>query len=116
MENMKLIVLLNQVTITPRRLLSHLSGIRHYEKDVKKVREQKEKARRLLKSPEKLTDNTQAKLKDEKKSIKQGKKEFEQEEYYLKERFESVIEALNLFKDDPLLYKPGKILQHNIYI
>ncbi|XP_062858326.1 serine beta-lactamase-like protein LACTB, mitochondrial [Trichomycterus rosablanca] len=105
------------VTITPRLLLSHLSGIRHYEKDAKKVREQKEKARRLLKSPEKkdqkLTDETKTKPKEEENTTKSKdgksgkKKEFEQEEYYLKDRFESVIQALDLFKDDPLIYKPG---------
>ncbi len=39
-------------------LLSHLSGIRHYEKDAKKVREDKEKAKHLLKPPEKKEEKS----------------------------------------------------------
>lgn len=107
-----------QVTITPRMILSHLSGIRHYEKDAKKVREDREKAKRPLKPPVKdeksLTENKEkaktednnAKGKDAKQA--QRKQEFEQEEYYLKDSFESVTQALDLFKDDPLIFRPGK--------
>ncbi|KTF92952.1 hypothetical protein cypCar_00026008 [Cyprinus carpio] len=114
------------VTITPWMLLSHLSGIRHYEKDAKKVREDKEKAKRLLKPPEKKeqksSDENKEKPKAEDSSAKskeakggqRRKKEFEQEEYYLKDNFENVIQALDLFKDDPLIFKPGMLsLEHN---
>ncbi|XP_045894554.1 serine beta-lactamase-like protein LACTB, mitochondrial isoform X3 [Micropterus dolomieu] len=105
------------VTITPRMILSHLSGIRHYEKDAKKVKEDKEKAKRLLKPPVKEKDDEKSSNKD-KPSIEQNtkgkeatpaqkKKEFEHEEYYLKDNFESVTQALDLFKDDPLIFKPG---------
>ncbi|XP_074489030.1 serine beta-lactamase-like protein LACTB, mitochondrial isoform X3 [Sebastes fasciatus] len=104
------------VTITPRMLLSHLSGIRHYEKDAKKVKEDKDKAKRLLK-PEKKEDvkssseikdkpATEQNAKDKEATQPQKKKEFEHEEYYLKDNFESVIQALDLFKDDPLIFKP----------
>lgn len=95
-----------------------MSGIRHYEKDAKKVREEKEKAKRLIKFPEKnekeekssavskektkVDDERSSKTKEDKK-----KKEFEQEEYYLKDRFENVVQALDLFKNDPLIFKPG---------
>lgn len=34
--------------------------------------------------------------------------EFEEPEYYVKEPYKSVKESLALFKDDPLLAKPGK--------
>lgn len=107
------------VTITPRMLLSHLSGIRHYEKDTKKVKEDKEKAKRLLKPPvkEREDEKRSSEKKDEpsaeqntkgKEAIKTPKKkEFEHEEYYLKDNFESVTQALDLFKDDPLIFKPG---------
>ncbi|XP_073688186.1 serine beta-lactamase-like protein LACTB, mitochondrial isoform X2 [Garra rufa] len=106
------------VTITPRMLLSHLSGIRHYEKDGNKVREDKEKAKRLLKPTEKKEEKGSEENKEKPKSqdisakskeAKGGrkKKEFEQEEYYLKDSFENVIQALDLFKDDPLIFKPG---------
>ncbi|KAI7811843.1 serine beta-lactamase-like protein LACTB, mitochondrial isoform X1 [Triplophysa rosa] len=107
-----------KVTITSRMLLSHLSGIRHYEKDAKKVREDKEKAKRLLKFPEKKeekdTGENKEKPRTEDSSTKskeakgrQRIKEIEQKEYYLKDSFENVIQALDLFKDDPLIFKPG---------
>lgn len=110
---------LNQVTITPRMLLSHLSGIRHYEKDGQKVREDKEKAKRLLKPPEKKEEKGSAENKEKPKAEDSGakskkkKKEFEQEEYYLKDNFENVIQALDLFKDDPLIFKPGMFSFHS---
>lgn len=112
--------MLFQVTITPRMLLSHLSGIRHYEKDAEKVKEDKVKAKRLLKPPvtEKEDEKDSAENKDKPTTEKttkskeaakvQNKKEFEHEEYYLKDNFESVIQALDLFKDDPLIFEPGK--------
>ncbi|MEQ2264360.1 hypothetical protein XENORESO_002148 [Xenotaenia resolanae] len=107
------------VTITSRMLLSHLSGIRHYEKDAKKVKEDKEKAKRLLKPPGKQKEDEKSlsesrdkpgadQSSEGKESTQaQRKKEFEHEEYYLKDNFESVIQSLDLFKDDPLIFKPG---------
>lgn len=107
------------VKITPRMLLSHLSGIRHYEKDAKKVKEDREKAKRLLKPPVKEKEDeksssankdkpaTEQSTKDKEATQAQKKKEFEHEEYYLKDNFDSVIKALDLFKDDPLIFKPG---------
>nr|XP_019969628.1 PREDICTED: serine beta-lactamase-like protein LACTB, mitochondrial [Paralichthys olivaceus] len=113
------------VTITPRMILSHLSGIRHYEKDVKKVKEDREKAKRLLKpllkekedekssSENKDTTEQSSKEKDNTKAKK--KKEFEHEEYYLKDNFESVTQALDLFKDDPLIFKPGSTFYYSTH-
>lgn len=96
-------------------LLSHLSGIRHYEKDANKVREDKEKAKRVLKAPviKKEVTNNSASSKDKhgadhSNKEAQNKKEFEHEEYYLKKKFENVTQALDLFKDDPLIFQPGK--------
>lgn len=98
-------------------LLSHLSGIRHYEKDANKVKEDKEKAKRILKAPvlEKegpkssdLSKDKPGAEQDNKKKDAQEKKEFEHEEYYLKKNFENVTQALDLFKDDPLIFQPGK--------
>lgn len=113
-------ILLFQVTITPRMILSHLSGIRHYEKDAKRVKEDKEKAKRLLKPPVKEKEEeksstgnkdkptTEKNTKSTEATKAQKKKEFEHEEYYLMDNFESVIQALDLFKDDPLIFEPGK--------
>uniref|UniRef100_A0A1A8FZB3 Lactamase, beta n=2 Tax=Nothobranchius korthausae TaxID=1143690 RepID=A0A1A8FZB3_9TELE len=106
------------VTITSRMILSHLSGIRHYEKDAKKVKEETEKAKRLLKPPGKDGENasssekmsevsTDQESKSKDSSQARRKKEFEHEEYYLKDNFENVIRSLDLFKDDPLIFKPG---------
>ncbi|XP_063053760.1 serine beta-lactamase-like protein LACTB, mitochondrial isoform X2 [Engraulis encrasicolus] len=112
------------VTITPRLILSHLSGIRHYEKDAKKVREDKEKAKRLVKIPDKAEKEEKKEEKEkaedestskDKSKDKKKKKEFEQEEYYLKDRFESVIQALDLFKNDPLIYKPGSTFLYSTH-
>ncbi|XP_007424474.1 serine beta-lactamase-like protein LACTB, mitochondrial [Python bivittatus] len=110
-----------KVTVTTRLLVSHLSGIRHYEKDISKVKEEKEKANRKAakiaasaskekedKGTEK-SDLIKGKPEQEGKNCKSGRKkrEFEHEEYYLKDKFEHVIDSLNIFKNDPLFFKPG---------
>ncbi|KAK6475233.1 serine beta-lactamase-like protein LACTB [Huso huso] len=119
------------VTITTKMLVSHLSGIRHYEKDPKKVKDEKEKLNRDLEGDKKTgtTGSEEKEVEDEEKDKQPGmrqssiakpedmkcsnaknpakKKELEQEEYYLKVKFENVIQALNLFKNDPLIFKPG---------
>ncbi|KAM8890820.1 serine beta-lactamase-like protein LACTB, mitochondrial isoform 2-T2 [Spinachia spinachia] len=96
----------SDVTITPRMILSHLSGIRHYEKDARKVKESREKAKGLLK-PAKEEDEKRSSENKGKEGTQEKKKEFEHEEYYLKDNFESVTEALDLFKDDALIFQPG---------
>ncbi|XP_058521716.1 serine beta-lactamase-like protein LACTB, mitochondrial isoform X3 [Ochotona princeps] len=119
-----------KVSVTTRLLISHLSGIRHYEKDMKKVKEEKAyKALKMIKETvisdherelkEKGDKNNEknyfAKPKTEQdpeaksRNSKPGKKknDFEQGELYLKEKFENSIESLRLFKNDPLFFKPG---------
>ncbi|OPJ70137.1 hypothetical protein AV530_019360 [Patagioenas fasciata monilis] len=122
-----------KVTITTRLLVSHLSGIRHYEKDITKVKEEKEKANRVFKQTKdkeqkekegkEIEKTDSAKLRKEhegevksRNSKPGGKdKEFEQEEYYLKEKFESVFESLKIFKNDPLFFKPGSQFLYSTY-
>ncbi|XP_023041055.1 serine beta-lactamase-like protein LACTB, mitochondrial isoform X2 [Piliocolobus tephrosceles] len=113
-----------KVSVTTRLLISHLSGIRHYEKDIKKVKEEKAyKALKMMKetvafeqekegkSNEK-NDFTKFKTEQENeakcRNSKPGKKknDFEQGELYLREKFENSIESLRLFKNDPLFFKP----------
>ncbi|XP_044518370.1 serine beta-lactamase-like protein LACTB, mitochondrial [Gracilinanus agilis] len=119
-----------KVSVTTRLLISHLSGIRHYEKDMKKVKEEKAyKALKMMKETMEFNQdkdlkeiggksnekNDIAKVKIEQDSegkgrnSKPGKKknDFEQDELYLKEKFENSIESLRLFKNDPLFFKPG---------
>ncbi|XP_052043913.1 serine beta-lactamase-like protein LACTB, mitochondrial isoform X2 [Apodemus sylvaticus] len=118
-----------KVSVTTRLLISHLSGIRHYEKDMKKVKE--EKAYKALKMMKGIPPSDQEKELKEKggksheksdspkakgeqdsearcRGGKPGKKrnDFEQGELYLKEKFENSIESLRLFKNDPLFFKP----------
>lgn len=69
------------MTITTRHLLSHLSGIRHYEKKETKDEEVDKK--------KKQTD------------------EMKLEEYFLKTTFSSLKDAMKLFQDDELFHKPG---------
>uniref|UniRef100_A0A8B9S0W3 Lactamase beta n=1 Tax=Accipiter nisus TaxID=211598 RepID=A0A8B9S0W3_9AVES len=125
-----------KVAITTRLLVSHLSGIRHYEKDITKVKEEKEKANRALKLTKPYQDKEQKEKEgkgiEKTDSVKPRKehegevksrnskpgrrdKEFEQEEYYLKEKFESVIESLKIFKNDPLFFKPGSQFLYSTY-
>ncbi|XP_027766483.1 serine beta-lactamase-like protein LACTB, mitochondrial [Empidonax traillii] len=123
-----------KVTITTRLLVSHLSGIRHYEKDIAKVKEEKEKANRALRPTKPHQDKEQREGKGTEKpdsakprkeqdgetrtrNSKPGRrdKEFEQEEYYLKEKFESVIDSLKIFKNDPLFFKPGSQFLYSTY-
>ncbi|ELW71317.1 Serine beta-lactamase-like protein LACTB, mitochondrial [Tupaia chinensis] len=122
-----------KVSVTTRLLISHLSGIRHYEKDIKKVKEEKAyKALKMLKETTMTSDQEKelkekggksnekidfAKAKTEQdneakgRNSKPGKKknDFEQGELYLKEKFENSIDSLRLFKNDPLFFKPGKL-------
>ncbi|XP_049761787.1 serine beta-lactamase-like protein LACTB, mitochondrial isoform X2 [Elephas maximus indicus] len=119
-----------KVSVTTRLLISHLSGIRHYEKDMKKVKEEKAyKALKMMKETMEFDQEKQLKEKGGKsnenndfvkakaeqdneakgRNSKPGKKknDFEQGELYLKEKFENSIESLRLFKNDPLFFKPG---------
>lgn len=116
--------------------MSHLSGIRHYEKDITKVKEEKEKANRALKltkspqdkeqkakegkgteNPDGVKQKKEHESETKSRNSKPGRndKEFEQEEYYLKEKFESVIESLKIFKNDPLIFKPGEFLLNMLF-
>ncbi|XP_073508810.1 serine beta-lactamase-like protein LACTB, mitochondrial [Phyllobates terribilis] len=97
-----------KVTITTRLLVSHISGIRHYEKDIQKIRKKIGK-----KSSEIPVDDTESTRIGEQRRSKpdtaksQKSAALEPEEFYIKDKFNSVIEALELFKNDPLVFKPG---------
>lgn len=78
-----------KVTITMRHLVTHLSGIRHYTKKDENNSDGNKK-------PENNTHN-----------VKSNQGEFKAEEYYIKEHFSTIENSLNLFKDDPLAFKPG---------
>ncbi|XP_053318043.1 serine beta-lactamase-like protein LACTB, mitochondrial [Spea bombifrons] len=104
-----------KVVITTRLLVSHLSGIRHYEKDVQKIRKELEKAQPGRSGPppgattEKPVLGTDGKNDTKELSVAANRKSrgLEPEEFYIKEKFDSVIDALELFKNDALAFKPG---------
>ena len=81
--------------ITVRQLVSHLSGIRHYDK-------KKEE------SSDQTKDNNRKKRNNNNNNNNNGSRDTEFKEFYLNQKFESVSKALDLFKDDELLSKPGK--------
>ncbi|KAL7643401.1 UNVERIFIED_CONTAM: hypothetical protein RMT77_005383 [Armadillidium vulgare] len=109
-----------KVTITTRHLLTHSSGIRHY-----KLKDELEKVDKDSSSDDESTVKRSEKILDveekrnemramlAEKALKTKNKppescEFDLEEYYIKEEFISVKEALKLFQDDELLFKPGE--------
>ncbi|MCL4130030.1 UNVERIFIED_CONTAM: hypothetical protein GTU68_063889, partial [Idotea baltica] len=119
-----------EVTITTRHLLNHTSGIRHYRltqnkksKDTEKEEENEEDKPnetdeksckgdldadlKLEQKKEKLRKLISKKLFQPKKR-KEFDDEFTLDEYYIKEEFTSVKDALKLFQDDDLLFKPGE--------
>ncbi|KAM9311255.1 serine beta-lactamase-like protein LACTB, mitochondrial [Gastrophryne carolinensis] len=103
-----------KVTITTRMLASHLSGIRHYEKDIQKIRNKIAKKSATAISPEReqqekdTASKTEAHDKTKEPAAgKCKKKALEPEEFYIKDKFDSVIDSLQIFKNDPLVFKPG---------
>lgn len=80
-------------SITLRQLLSHSSGVRHYEKKHeiearKRVEEEKgEEAAKAL--------------------------EFDNMEYHISKNYKKATDALELFKDDELIHEPGKVISPN---
>ncbi|VDI77990.1 serine beta-lactamase-like protein LACTB, mitochondrial [Mytilus galloprovincialis] len=114
-----------KVDITTRQLVSHLGGIRHYEKDYINKNKINKDIENLEKSPHTKTkdvvdkavtkDKKQTSDKQKEEESKDGKKneneqkksEFENKEYYIQKAYKSITESLTLFQDDPLVHKPG---------
>ena len=103
--------------ISTRQLISHMSGIRHYEKHKSNSNKntsknnasnddvQSKKEEDLAKSNNKNCDNKA--VKDKKSESNPGEGDTKYDEFYLNKKFNSVTESLDLFKNDPLLYEPG---------
>jgi CubicO group peptidase (beta-lactamase class C family) len=77
-----------QATITPRLVLTHLSGIRHYH-----------------------GANGEPRRTEEERNALEERRRREQATQYT--RFTDVIEPLNAFKDDPLVHSPGTQLLYS---
>lgn len=89
-----------------RHLVSHLSGIRHYEKVP---------APTLVKTLSDLSDDHDSSPNKTSDTVK-VKNEFENQEYLLNSFFDSVSKSLALFKDDELFNKPGNLLLFKVLI
>ncbi len=89
-----------------RHLLSHLSGIRHYEKVP---------APALVETLSDLSDDPHSSPNKTSDTVK-VKNEFENQEYLLNSFFDSVSKSLALFKDDELFNKPGNLLLFKVLI
>uniref|UniRef100_A0A8C5P9Q9 Tropomyosin 1 n=1 Tax=Leptobrachium leishanense TaxID=445787 RepID=A0A8C5P9Q9_9ANUR len=105
-----------KVTLTTRLLVSHLSGIRHYEKDIQKIRKRLSKKTLDPGAPATPPDTDAEKApctkpddttKEPSVTGERKNRDMDLEEFYFKDKFSSVIEALELFKNDPLVFKPG---------
>lgn len=105
------------VTITARQLMSHTSGIRHYEKELpeKEATAHERETTASLKKKS-ASEKRKTNCEDEKEGKRQlqnedGKMtndgEFKLKEYYIKRHYKTVREAVGLFKEDPLLKEPG---------
>ena len=77
--------------------MSHLSGIRHYEKVTALVETSVE-------TPPTTSDPDSSKSKTQDAKVKN---EYGNQEFLLNSYFDSVSKSLALFKDDELFYKPG---------
>ncbi|KAL3884356.1 hypothetical protein ACJMK2_024502 [Sinanodonta woodiana] len=99
-----------KVTITTRQLVSHLGGIRHYDKSYIKNQQEKKREQENNKTKEQLVkgDNPSDKILVQSVSgeNQEKKAEMEQAEYYINRKYKSVTEGLKLFQDDPLVHKP----------
>ncbi|KAL8562122.1 hypothetical protein ACOMHN_041957 [Nucella lapillus] len=99
-----------KVTMTTRQLVSHLGGVRHYSKKYisKTPPPQSDDSASASESEMKKKKEEKESTSSEKASTSNQPAEFKQEEeYYIKDKYESTEAALALFKDDPLVHKPG---------
>ncbi|XP_067032495.1 serine beta-lactamase-like protein LACTB, mitochondrial isoform X2 [Acropora muricata] len=90
--------------LTTRHLLSHLGGIRHYKKklDLSNGKDP-ENRKKEMKSNQQPLDSGDRLI-----NSKEQESEFLRKEYFIKEHYKTITDALVLFKDDPLLSVPGK--------
>ncbi|XP_038077071.1 serine beta-lactamase-like protein LACTB, mitochondrial [Patiria miniata] len=98
-----------KVEITTRQLVSHLAGIRHYSKDyIEKLGNQTDKDGASKLAQDSKTSSKNDKTNDATKTMNNnGGKDTKETEFYVTKDYSSVVDALELFKDDPLRHKPG---------
>ena len=102
--------------ITTRQLMSHTSGIRHYNRNKPNENENNSKNIDSIEFQSKATLNVENSsnknsdtqvVNDEIPESNPDKGYKKYDERYIDKRFSSVTESLGLFKNDPLLHEPG---------
>lgn len=89
-----------KVAVTTRQLVCHMSGIRNYNKAYMKTKTGGEASS--------AASNKGQNSDDDKIDLDVlAHKEFLMKEYYISKNYSSVLESLDVFKDDPLVCKPG---------
>ena len=80
------------MTLTTRQVASHMSGVRHYDKQCGRVKVKsdstKNEANKNVKSPDAVRVSRYG-------------------EFYSTKHYDSVEKSLEIFKDDDLCYAPG---------
>ncbi|XP_045173567.1 serine beta-lactamase-like protein LACTB, mitochondrial [Mercenaria mercenaria] len=107
-----------KVQITTRQLLSHLGGIRHYSKDYMKNKtetDNTDKAKDAKAPPNTSSDVEQQQANMDRRKQEQSKEEMQLDEYYITRHYSSVLESLEIFKDDPLVHKPESKYLYTTY-
>lgn len=99
--------------ITVRQLVSHLSGIRHYSKKSEASTTESNLSPPALSANTGLIKCTKEKEgssneKAQNRASTDGSNDSEFPEFLLNKKFQSVSEALEIFKNDELLAKPGE--------
>ena len=106
--------------ITTRQLISHVSGIRHYDEN----KSNEDKNELVDRKKDSNNDSMQSKKTENEENFKNkscdtkavkakkpasnpGEGDTKYEEFHLNKKFNSVTESLDLFKNDPLLHEPG---------
>ncbi|XP_071942426.1 serine beta-lactamase-like protein LACTB, mitochondrial [Antedon mediterranea] len=94
-----------KVTITTRQLVSHLGGIRHYDKKYIKD-ESKDGEAKEEKKKDKVNEKENGK-KDKKEAKVKLSGDSIYKEFFNKNGCPTIAKALEIFKNDPLIKKPG---------
>ncbi|XP_013780104.1 serine beta-lactamase-like protein LACTB, mitochondrial [Limulus polyphemus] len=95
-----------KVTLTCRHLVSHLGGIRHYDKPFLKSNTDST-SKQKIQDNETVENRNSEKINEKKNNTKEENPKKEENEFELKDYFPDVQSSLELFKNDPLVNKPG---------
>ena len=87
--------------------MSHLAGIRHYDKNCGETTVPRGNKDAKNESKKETKDKVSEERQNSKKDTQSGHKDHEFKEFHLKRNFSSVATALDMFKHDRLCSQPG---------